>query len=71
MLSCIQITITAVVFALLLLLSFIYLFIYFLFVCCFYLNKLLMSLRGEARLSMKVYVPSTVIFIVKFPITKP
>lgn len=48
----------------------IYLFIYFLFVC-FYLNKLLMSLRGEAGLSMCVYVPSTVIFIVKFPITKP
>ena len=30
-----------------------------------------MSLRGEAGLSMYVYVPSTVIFIVKFPITKP
>lgn len=70
MLSCIQITITAVVFALLLLLSFIYLLFWFLFVC-FYLNKLLMNLRGEAGLSMYVYVPSTVIFIVKFPITKP
>ena len=70
MLSCIQITITAVVFALLLLLSFIYLLFLF-FVFCFYLNKLLMSLRGEAGLSMYVYVPSTVIFVVKFPITKP
>ena len=70
MLSCIQITITAVVFCFIVVVV-IYLFIHFLFVCCFYLNKLLMSLRGEARLSMKVYVPSTVIFIVKFPITKP
>ena len=30
-----------------------------------------MNLRGEAGLSMYVYVPSTVVFIVKFPITKP
>ena len=41
------------------------------FVCLLLSIKLLMSLRSEAGLSIYVYVPSTVIFIVKFPITKP
>ena len=73
MLLCIRITITAVLFVVLLLFFVIYLFIYaFCFVVCLLLSiKLLMSLRSEAGLSIYLYVPSTVIFIVKFPITKP